>query len=97
MNKKTTKKTSQTFEVNLVWCTTPSDIYAAFGLAKQQAGLPMTNTEFSTIVFKIIDAKTLMKELICSVCELFQPIEFKYEQKKPNIFKRFWNWITRKK
>lgn len=38
-------------------------------------------------------------EVVVDKCELKreEPEEEKMVEKKPNIFKRFWNWITRKK
>ena len=95
--KKTTKKINPAFEVDLTWCTTPIEIYAAFGMAKQRAGLPMKNFEFQAIVSELMDVKTMTYTIIDNLCEAINSAEFKEEQKKPNVFKRFWNWITRKK
>lgn len=95
--KKTTKKTNPAFEVDLTWCTTPTEIYAAFGMAKQRAGLPMKNFEFQAIVSQLLDIKATAAEAFDNICRALISIECKCEQKKPNVFKRFWNWITRKK
>lgn len=95
--KKTTKKTNPAFEVDLTLCTTPTEIYAAFGMAKQRAGLPMKNFEFQAIVSQLLDIKATAAEAFDNICNALNSIECKCEQKKPNVFKRFWNWITRKK
>lgn len=106
VTKKAVKKVEPKFIVDLTTVENPMDIYVKFGLAKQNAGLPMTKAEFEAIVDKVAD---LTSEIIyCKMLLASTPIEIngddklvfdskgKFQVKKPNIFKRFWNWITRK-
>lgn len=92
---KTKKSASKqpAFKVDLRFCNTPEEIYASFGFAKQRAGLPMTNREFSAIIWILLDTRQAIQDFVstisdCMLCTV--------EEKKPNVFKRFWNWITRK-
>lgn len=110
--KKTTKKITKTvkpaFIVDLTNVETPTELYAAFGLAKQDANLPMTDDELVAIV-NIAVGTTL-----AALQDAFNKLPFQkfditngeklvfdekgnVKVKKPNIFRRFWNWITRKK
>lgn len=106
VTKKTVKKVEPKFIVDLTDIDDPRDVWVRFGLAKQNAGLPMTKTEFEAIIDKVADIAT---ELVyCKMILASTPIEIngddklvfdskgKFHVKKPNIFKRFWNWITRK-
>ena len=110
--KKTTKKTKKVtkpaFIVDLTNVTTPSELYAAFGLAKQDAKLPITDDELMAIINVAVN--TTIEVLLNEFNELpHNDIEIKngeklvfdekgnFKVKKPNIFRRFWNWITRKK
>lgn len=105
--KKSTKKIKPAFIVNLTDFENPADVYYRFGIAKQNAKLPMTDNEFSGVINKIVDLATIMliaKQTLCSNCvkvedgeKLIFDSKGNYTVKKPNIFRRFWNWITRKK
>ena len=106
--KKTTKKTvSPKFIVDLTKAETATDVYAQFALAKQEAGLPISNEELNAIMLIAgVMAVDALGEVISKASK-----EIKIENgeklvfdskghfiiKKPNIFRRFWNWITRKK
>ena len=114
--KKIVKKTSKVekefkpkFTVDLTTIKEPSDVYIAFAFAKQDAGLPISDTEMKAIIDKTVDV-TMEGMLACSKAmfnEMAKTVEIngdeklvfnskgQYEVKKPNIFKRFWNWITK--
>lgn len=97
---KTIKPKKSEFTVDLTWCRTPNDIYAEFGFAKQKAGLAMSNLEFSVILIEASGVKEWGSQLVKNFFETLEMIDAKdwcQSTKKPNIFKRFWNWITRKK
>ena len=108
--KKVTKVSKKKFEpkftVDLTNVQEPRDIYAKFGLAKHNAGLPMTDDELEAIIDKVAD---YTRDLLYYKMLLnFIPVKIhddekitidakgNVEVKKPNIFKRFWNWIRRK-
>ncbi len=79
------------FTVDLTGCKTPRDIYVKYADAKVLAGLPITRQEYFAI---IEDAEEYAKPVFLSIdIENCKPAIAK---KKPNIFKRFWNWLTRK-
>lgn len=86
--KKTTKNTKKTFKpvytVDITDCVNGTDVLLAFANAKQKAGLPITDDELNAI----IEDNSYMIILEC--------VDHSIREKKPNIFKRFWNWITRK-
>lgn len=105
--KKTKKAVKPQFIVDLTNVENPTELYAAFGLAKQSANLPITNAELDAIIG--VTTNIAMKLMADSIVENSRAIEItgdeklvfdvngKYTVKKPNIFRRFWNWITRKK
>ena len=115
--KKTVKKTSKVvkefkpkFVVDLTNVTDPQDVCVEFAFAKQNAGLPLSEREFTALIDKTIDI-TINGMLACSKAvfnEVAKTVEIngdeklvfdskgQFKVKKPNIFKRFWNWITRK-
>lgn len=110
--KKTVKKTEKVkkpaFIVDLTNVETPNDIYVQFGLAKQRAGLAMTDDELIAIYTRAIEFGVdtaiagLMtvphKEYVVENGAKLILDEFGNAKiKKPNMFKRFWRWITRKK
>lgn len=106
-NKKITKTVKPAFIVDLTNVETPAELYAAFGLAKQDANLPMTDDELVSIVNIAINTTlTTLKDAfdklpyteynITNGEKLIFDEKGNVKVKKPNIFRRFWNWITRK-
>ena len=107
--KKVIKKTKKPqFVVDLTNVENPVQLYAKFGLAKNEAGLPMLKDELNAImlVSGLVGAEALgeiLSEIPCKSFEIKngEKLVFddkgKFMVKKPNIFRRFWNWITRKK
>lgn len=86
MAKKNTKKVNPEFVVNLTNAHNMRDVYLAFAEAKINKHLTTLETE--VFIFEY----TRPVFYVCKECPFCKP-----SVKKPNIFKRFWNWITRKK
>lgn len=105
---KTIRKTKDfQFIVDLTNVNDPTTMIAAFGFAKQEAGLPMLDNELDAIIVKACELSC--NAFISAIDANAKDIEIKKDEKivfdakgqfkikKSNIFKRFWNWITRKK
>ena len=86
--KKTNKKYS--YIVDLTNVKTLLDIDVAYGIAKHNAGLPISDQELEAIVLDAIEKFGPSITIIDCNCECQKP-------KKPNIFKRFWRWMLGKK
>ena len=111
--KKTTKKTVKPdFVMNLTNINTTKELYQEFIEAKVRAGKPITTEELAYIKDISIDEaieETVAE--IGAICRSipYKEVEIKNGAKlvfdeygnaeivKPNLFRRFWNWITRKK
>lgn len=87
MNKKIIKKNTfkPAYTVDITNCRTVDDMLCEFGLAKQHAGIPITDRELSAIVDKNSVA------IIAVVHDTCERVE-----RKP-WYKRFWNWLFGKK
>lgn len=85
--------------VDITDCTTIEDLVAAMANAKIEAGVSVSRIEVETLIQAAIDEAVeevlsdLFDDFECPVIIEEQDIE---PEKKPNVFKRFWNWITRK-
>jgi hypothetical protein len=111
VTKKTVKEFKPAFVADLTDAESMTDVYVAFGLAKQDAGLPISDVELDAIIDKTIEISVreltkMSKEAfdkathIVSITgdeKLVFDADGGFKVKKPNVFKRFWNWITRKK
>ena len=89
MAKKVSKKsTTVDYLVDLTNAQTAEDVYLSFALAKVDGNFTQNevNALTDTITPKIYIVYE--NECKCDCCE--KPV------KKPNIFKRFWNWVTGK-
>jgi hypothetical protein len=106
--KKTVKKTKKEFKpafiADLTEAKSARDAYVAFGLAKQGAGLPMTDAEFDAIINTTVEV--CANACVDSLCACSKEIKVNaddkvviskngVEVKKPNVFRRFWNWLKR--
>lgn len=111
--KKVTKKTVKEFKpayvVDLTDAESTTDVYVAFGLAKQGAGLPISDTELDAIIDKTVEIS--VRELTKMSKEAFDKATHivniegddklvfdskgGFTVKKPNVFKRFWNWVKK--
>lgn len=104
--KKSTSKKPEYF-VNLTDVKTPDDVYVEFALAKQKAGKPLTDSDLETIIgyafYRILDrVRKIVSEFpykevnIEGDEKIILDANGNIRIKKPNIFRRFWNWLTRK-
>lgn len=103
--KKNTKEVKPAFIVDLTHIEEPEDVYMAFGLAKQNAGLPINDIEFTAIIDHML--KFMIKSIGTSFTASCKEVEItgddklvfdskgNFTVKKPNIFKRFWNWVKK--
>ena len=110
--KKTTKKNVKPeFIMNCVTNVTPKQLYNEAVEAKVRAGKAITKDELefvkdATIAETIDEMANVAVDAVLSIPH--QTIEIKNGEKlvfdekgnvsvkKPNVFKRFWNWVTRK-
>lgn len=83
--KRMKKKFKPMFTADITACNDEKEIVTAFAEAKVDAGLPITRNEYDTCMS---NAQPIYKAVINVQCAC---------EKKPNVFKRFWNWLTRKK
>lgn len=97
------KKNKYTFIVDLTNCTTDNDVYNKFVYAKIDNKLPITIIEYSAIIGAtvgiVMEAKAFVDSmtdiLVNAITATIEKDSIKKET-KPNIFKRFWNWMTGK-
>ena len=85
MNRKNTKiKPSYIVDIDNITCL--EDIPSAYAIAKQEAGMPLTDDELIAICKRVYDELgpkiTIVDVTECTCCK-----------KKP-WYKRFWNWLT---
>ena len=109
VTKKTVKEFKPAFVVDLTDAKSMTDVYVAFGLAKQSAGLPISDVEFDAITDKIVEISVhelaeMSKEAFDKATRIVnitgdEKLVFDakggFTVKKPNVFKRFWNWVTK--
>ena len=83
-------KKSYAYVVDITNCTTAEDVALAFALAKHNADLPLSDNNLTAIVNYSIDefAKNIYTVISATACA---------NESKEGMFKRFWNWISRKK
>lgn len=94
--KKNNKK--PVFVISINDTDTVEDILATVAYAKAKNGVALDKAEFNTLVKTIAEC---IFDIFDSVLEstitmLEAECETPVKEKKPNIFKRFWNWLTRK-
>jgi hypothetical protein len=110
--KKTTKTKKNEPILDLTMAEDDIDVFAAYGRMKVEQGKPILKEELDAIIANHIDAilatmftwnnTVMLKEdgsyvaLNLSVYKPEKTIK-QVKVKKPGMFKRFWNWITRKK
>ncbi|QOR57660.1 hypothetical protein [uncultured phage cr130_1] len=105
------KNIKPTYVVDITSCQTVNDVICEFVYAKVEAGLPITMLEYKISTENFINNYKTAEEMIheCfdtavnEVSTIVDKLHETYtkqnntEVKKPNMFKRFWNWITNKK
>ena len=93
---------------NFNYCNNVFEAYAVVPITKFKNSKDFTDLERDTIIYYITgdsitdnvntgnnsETKIFINEKLFTLDEM---IRFMSDKKKPNIFKRFWNWITRKK
>lgn len=108
---KTNKKTKPMFVVDFTNISSVNEISAKIARAKVDAGIPLTKNDLINVIESSIDdfvAELYDAGIIELAGNVISPkhvtIDFngvfesvKEEPKKPNVFKRFWNWVRRKK
>lgn len=90
MAKKTTKKITKVtapIVIDFSMCADVHDVYSL--IAEKKIEKYVSKNEAEAFLNDIIPT---FKVYVCK-----GKCPFCHEEKKPNIFKRFWNWITRKK
>ena len=87
MNK--TKKTNKkpAYVVDITNVNNVDDMRVAFALAKHNANMPLSDDELISIITYTVDHTPEVR---------IYNVEY-YEVIKKSWYKRFWNWITRKK
>lgn len=87
--KVSTKSTTVDYIIDLTGVECGADVYLAFAAAKMDKAL--SQTELDVFVDTFTPKFYIMPgALTCCQCECAKP------KKKPNIFKRAWNWLTGK-
>lgn len=104
------KKVKYTYIVDITNCNTEIEVIMAIIDAKVGAGIAITPMELDTVISYTtecsVDFYKKFDEAIMTVSEIADDIATKItdkmvkhteSKKKPNLLKRFWNWMTRKK
>lgn len=87
--KKTVKVQKPDFIVDITDATCPADVYLAFAEAKIDKFVTIPElTEFLNAYGTTI--------ICCGNCADTEECEHCDSEKKPGMFKRFWNWLTNK-
>lgn len=96
------KKFKPSYIVDMTKCEDTLDMIVAIAYAKIDANVAITRDELDAVI--ILNAYDL-KDYIEATADKFSEmiintlnkcVEKKEPKKKPNIFKRFWNWMTKK-
>lgn len=96
------KKFKPSYIVDITKCEDTLDMIVAIAYAKTDANVAITRDELDAVI--ILNAYDL-KDYIETTADKFSEmiintlnkcVENKESKKKPNIFKRFWNWMTKK-
>lgn len=110
MSKKSTSKKSNkpAYVVDITWCNDLYDTALAFAIAKQKAGVPLSDENVDIICTAVVDEfGDVLNDLgfIKKTNHLIEPATrtvcvcetCEKPKKKGNIFKRFWKWLFGKK
>ncbi len=98
MTAKKNNKKKPVFVISINDNDTVEDVLATLAYAKAKSGVALDKAEFNMLVKTIAEcifevfATTFENALVMLEEECNVPVK----EKKPNIFKRFWNWLTRK-
>lgn len=96
------KKFKPSYIVDITKCEDTLDMIVAIAYAKIDANVAITRDELNAvIVLSVYDLKNFVEATAVKFSEMVintlnKCAEKKEPKKKPNVFKRFWNWMTKK-
>lgn len=96
------KKFKPSYIVDITKCEDTLDMIVAIAYAKTDANVAITRDELdAVIILNAYDLKDYTETTADKFSEMIintlnKCVENKESKKKPNIFKRFWNWMTKK-
>ena len=96
------KKFKPSYIVDITKCEDTLDMIVAIAYAKTDANVAITRDELdAVIILNAYDLKNFVEATAVKFSEMIintlnKCVEKKEPKKKPNIFKRFWNWMTKK-
>lgn len=99
--KKSVKKVKPAFTVDMTDVESISEAYNEITAAKMSAGLNIRPEQHMNMMLKMVKVFNKMFYMLpkdhTTVYDGLKNKIVEKVEKKPNVFKRFWNWITRKK
>ena len=96
------KKFKPSYIIDITKCEDTLDMIVAIVYAKVDANVAITRDELDAMMFlTAYNLKNYIDEVADKYSEMIidtlnKCVENKEPKKKPNIFKRFWNWMTKK-
>lgn len=96
------KKFKPSYIVDITKCEDTLDMIVAIAYAKVDANVAITRDELdAVIILSAYDLKDYVNEMADKYSEMIintlnKCVDNKEPKKKSNIFKRFWNWMTKK-
>lgn len=96
------KKFKPSYIIDITKCEDTLDMIVAIVYAKVDANVAITRDELDAMMFlTAYNLKNYIDETADKYSEMIidtlnKCVENKEPKKKPNIFKRFWNWMTKK-
>ena len=96
------KKFKPSYIIDITKCEDTLDMIVAIVYAKVDANVAITRDELDAMMFlTAYNLKNYIDEVADKYSEMIidtlnKCVEKKEPKKKPNIFKRFWNWMTKK-
>ena len=91
------KKNKYLFIVDLTECEDGVDVFTSIADAKVLAGVAINIPEYMAIIESTIEHTVYATSITESIVNTVIGALNKKTEKKDNIFKRFWNWLTNKK
>ena len=105
------KNIKPVYVVDVTSCKNANDVIYMFTYEKVNAGLPITMLEYKTSIKNYTDNYKTLEEIdhesfdnavntVSVIADKLCSMNTKTNdtvEKKPNVFKRFWNWLTNKK
>lgn len=96
------KKFKPSYIIDITKCEDTLDMIVAIVYAKVDANVAITRDELDAMMLlTAYNLKNYIEETADKFSEMIintlnKCVENKEPKKKPNIFKRFWNWMTKK-